>query len=424
MLKDLPELVQAGIISPDLAENIRSYYLSRKNNSPNRLFIAFGILGAMLIGLGILLIIAHNWDEFSRTIKTIWAFTPLVIGQVFCGWALFRRQQNTGWKEGSAAFLFLAIGTSIALVSQIYHIPGDQKEFMLTWMITAFPLVYLMNSSSASLLYIIGITYYSTVSGYTYPSTQPFLYWPLLLLAIPHYYLLIKNKPSSNFTGFHHWIIPISLVIALGTMGKSNEELLVTAYTGLFGLFILFGRHAMPTDGRLRQNGFLVTGVAGLMVILYMYSFNELWKSLRGNFNLAESILSTEGYLAIVFTILALIVFFYVYRNRSYRKISPFEVAALVFMLIYFLGIYSPGAVILTNILVLAIGLLVIREGSERDHLGILNLGLLIIGILVAMRFFDSELSFVLRGILFVAVGAGFFAANYLMIAKRRSHAK
>lgn len=424
MLKDLPELVQAGIISPDLAENIRSYYLSRKNNSPNRLFIAFGILGAMLIGLGILLIIAHNWDEFSRTIKTIWAFTPLVIGQVFCGWALFRRQQNTGWKEVSAAFLFLAIGTSIALVSQIYHIPGDQKEFMLTWMITAFPLVYLMNSSSASLLYIIGITYYSTVSGYTYPSTQPFLYWPLLLLAIPHYYLLIKNKPSSNFTGFHHWIIPISLVIALGTMGKSNEELLVTAYTGLFGLFILFGRHAMPTDGRLRQNGFLVTGVAGLMVILYMFSFSELWKSLRGNFNLAESILSTEGYLAIVFTILALIVFFYVYRNRSYRKISPFEVAALVFMLIYFLGIYSPVAVILTNILVLAIGLLVIREGSERDHLGILNLGLLIIGILVAMRFFDSELSFVLRGILFVAVGAGFFAANYLMIAKRRSHAK
>lgn len=425
MLKDLPELVNAGIISPELEERIRSYYLAKKSSSSNRLFTVFGILGALLVGLGILLIIAHNWDEFSRTVKTVWAFTPLIIGQALCGWTLFRRKESAGWKEGSAAFLFVAIGTAIALVSQIYHIPGDLKEFLLSWMLTAFPLIYLMNSSAASLLFIAGITYYCTVSGFGYPSTQPYLYWPLLLLALPHYYLLVRNKPASNFTLFHHWIIPVSLTIALGTMGRSNEELLVMAYAGMFGLFILFGRHMLPTDGRLRQNGFQVTGVAGLMVLLYIYSFGELWKSLRTNYNPADSILSTEGTLAILFTVLTVIMFFYTYRKPgSFRKISPFEAAALVFMLIYLLGIFSPVAVILTNILVLAVGLLIIREGSEKDHLGILNLGLLIIGILVAMRFFDTDLSFVLRGILFVVVGAGFFAANYLMISKRRTHAK
>ena len=424
MLKDLPELVQAGIISPELAENIRSYYRSKKSNSSNRLFTAFGILGALLVGLGILLIIAHNWDEFSRTIKTIWAFIPLLVGQAFCGWALFKRKESAGWIEGSAAFLFVAIGTAIALVGQIYHIPGDLKEFMLTWMLIAFPLIYLMNSSAASLMYIIGITYYCTVSGFTYPSTQPYLYWPLLLLALPHYYFLIRNNPASNFSSFHNWIIPVSLLIALGTMGKSNEEWLVVAYSGMFGLFILFGRHALPMESKLRQNGFLITGVTGLLVLLYIYSFNEFWKSLRERFDLAESINSTEGYLAICLSILALVSFIYSYRNKSFRKISPFELASLLFILIFLLGVYSPIAVILTNILVLSIGLLIIREGSEKDHLGILNLGLLIIGILVAVRFFDSELSFVLRGILFVAVGAGFFAANYLMISKRRSHAK
>jgi hypothetical protein len=78
--------------------------------------------------------------------------------------------------------------------------------------------------------------------------------------------------------------------------------------------------------------------------------------------------------------------------------------------------------VILTNFFVLAIGILTIREGAKQNHLGILNYGLLIITALVICRFFDTDLSFILRGILFMLVGAGFFAANYWMMKKRKTN--
>jgi len=54
-------------------------------------------------------------------------------------------------------------------------------------------------------------------------------------------------------------------------------------------------------------------------------------------------------------------------------------------------------------------------------HFGILNYGLVIITALIFCRFFDTNMSFVIRGLLFVLVGVGFFAANYVMFKKQKS---
>ena len=36
-------------------------------------------------------------------------------------------------------------------------------------------------------------------------------------------------------------------------------------------------------------------------------------------------------------------------------------------------------------------------------------------------RFFDTNMSFVIRGLLFVAVGVGFFITNYVMLKKQKA---
>ena len=63
MQRNLNELVAANIISQEIADKIQDYYNHKKGLSVNRLFVIFGILGGILIGLGIILIIAHNWDN-------------------------------------------------------------------------------------------------------------------------------------------------------------------------------------------------------------------------------------------------------------------------------------------------------------------------------------------------------------------------
>ena len=67
ILKELPDLINAQVITEETAQRIKDYYHHQPGQSANRLFIVFGILGSLLVGMGIVLIIAHNWDTFPRS---------------------------------------------------------------------------------------------------------------------------------------------------------------------------------------------------------------------------------------------------------------------------------------------------------------------------------------------------------------------
>ena len=62
----LNELLEHGIITPEVATAITNYY-QNKQTTASKLPIIFGIFGALLGGLGIILLIGHNWDDFSTT---------------------------------------------------------------------------------------------------------------------------------------------------------------------------------------------------------------------------------------------------------------------------------------------------------------------------------------------------------------------
>ena len=419
---EIPELVEANVISQDTADKILDYYFQRTGQSHNRLFIAFGIIGAILVGLGIVLILAHNWDELSRSVKTLFAFLPLIIGQIFSGYILVKKQDSIAWRESTTAFLFFAVGTSISLVSQIYNIPGDLSSFLLTWMLLCLPLIYIMRSSIASLLYLIGITYYAVETGYGYNSLfEPYYYWALLLAVLPHYYLLYKKNPRSNFMVFHNWAIPLSIIIALGIFAHSTEELMFVAYISLFGMLYLIGSLDFFKQQKVIKNSYLILGSLGTIVLLLILSFDWFWKALiLKDFQFNEVIVSPEFFVSTVLTLLAGGFLFVKWKRKSFRGIKPIDAVFVLFVITFIIGLSSSFAVVLINIFVLVIGLFSIAYGSKRDHLGILNYGLLIITALVICRFFDTNLSFVIRGLLFISVGIGFFAANYWLLKKRK----
>ena len=421
-IKELPELLKAEVISKETADRIENYYKNKEPQSYSKLFIVFGVLGAILVGLGIILIISHNWDELSRTTKTGLAFLPLVIGQLLGLFVLLRKQESTAWREAVSAFLFFAVGASIALVSQIYNIPGDLSAFMLTWVLLCLPIVYVIKSSITSLLYIAGITFYASQAGYwSYPSTESYLYWFLLVAILPYYYILYKKRRTSNFMTFHNWLIPLSITAILGTIAVNTEMLLPVTYFGLFGLFYLIGNLSFLKEQKLRNNGYLIIGSLGSVIILLILSFNGYWEELRSdNLDFSEVIRTPEFLITSIITVLASILLFFQWKGKSIKEINPIGGLFLLFILIFFIGLVSPIAVILINLLLFAIGVLTIRNGAKHNHLGILNYGLLIITALVISRFFDTDISFVVRGLLFIGVGVGFFATNYWLLKKRK----
>ncbi|MDO5979748.1 DUF2157 domain-containing protein [Flavivirga spongiicola] len=416
--KDIKELVAEQVISKDTASKIESYYLSKQSHSSNRLFTVFAVLGSTLVGLGLILILAHNWDDFSRTLKTVFAFTPLIMGQAIVGYSILKNKSVT-WKEASGVFLFFAVGASIALVSQIYNIPGDLSSYLLTWVLLCLPLIYLLKSNALVLLQIVFMTSYACSLGYFSGNETPWVYLILLVSLLPHYYKLLKQKKSHNITSILNWLLPLSFVIVIGAFVREDGDFGFLIYVILFGLLYNIGKMPFFNNQKLRRNGYLVLGSLGTVYMLLLTSFNWLWKAVfdsKLNFN------SQAFYIALTLFCLTLVLLIYSYSKKWIRNFNLFQYAFIFFTLFFIISLVNTGLpVILINLLVLILGIMAVKIGADTFHFGVLNYGLLIITALIACRFFDTDMSFVLRGLLFVGVGIGFFLTNYIMLKKQKT---
>ncbi len=421
LLKDLSEMIRKDVISTEAAEKIKEFYREKQPEARNQLFIIFGILGAILVGLGLVLIIAHNWEGMSRGLKTVWALLPMLLGQALCLYVLIKRSDSAAWREGSTAFLFFAVGACISLVGQIYNFPGTLAYYMMTWMLLVFPLMYVIRASIGSMLFIIGVSYYGLVSNFGYlPDRGPdYWYWAMLALAVPYYFMLHKKSPSGSFMIFHHWLLAISASIMLGPLMWGSENgwvLLFPLYTVLFGWYYQIG-HTPFAKG---PNGYLILGSMGGITVTMIGTFRGFWSAIYEQS--AGAFSSVTGILSLSILIMAAVgTLIWRYQREKTLAFDPINFLFIVYLLIYLLGLTagSISATILCNILVGALGILTIREGAKTEHLGILNYGLLILSVLIVCRFFDLNISFVIRGLMFILIGIGFFAANYFMMNRK-----
>ena len=417
LIKELPELLENEVISQDVASKIEHYYQSKTSDNPNRLFTVFGVLGSLLVGLGIILILAHNWDDFSKTVKTIFAFAPLVIGQILVGFSILKDKSQT-WKEASGVFLFFAVGSSIALVSQIYNIPGNFANYMLIWILLCVPLIYLLKAHALALLHIIYATIYACNYGYAYGSKTPWLYLLLIALFLPYYIKLLKNRPKANITSVFNWLLPLSLVITFGAFIAKFDELIFLSYSILFGLFYNLGKLPRFDNLKLRQNGYLVLGSLGTVVLLLIASFRWIWDDVLK----IKSFVVVETTLVSVLFIATISVLIYLFLKKRVDKFNLFHFIFIIMTVLFFVGLANDiTPTIITNVLLLILGINAIKMGIDKMHFGVLNYGLVIITALIFCRFFDTEMSFVIRGLLFVIVGVGFFVTNYIMLKKQKS---
>ena len=419
---DLDQLVEKGILEESSAEQVWSFYLHQKANAPNRLSIVLSVLGATLVGLGIILIVAHNWDQLSRPFKTILAFLPMVIGQVASGYALKKHNHSPAWKESTAVFLFFSVGGCLGMISQIYNLEGELGSFLLTWILLCLPMVYVMHSAIVSFLYIGGITWYATNCGYSL-NYEPYLYWGLLAAILPFYYRLYQHRPESNAFTYHSWAIALSVLICLGLWSNNASEIMWVAYVTLLALYFLVGSLPFFRQKRYSKNPFIVIGTLGTIGLFLAFTFQGYWEEvILDRMDWSLLLMNQEFWVSLLLIAVTVLLLFKLRRGSPWKKLSPVPLGFLVFVPVFFLGYNYPLlGMVLSNIFVMGIGIFYIWRGNRQNKLGLLNLGLMTITVLIICRFFDLDISFVTRGLLFVMVGVGFFIANYQLIKKRTS---
>ena len=120
------------------------------------LVTAVSVVGALVLGGGVLLLIGTNWDTLPDALRT-----GLLLASIFAsygvGYALLYRFDMQ--RIGSAFFLlgYLLYVAAVFLIPQIYSMPTESPWLVLLAAVGAFPLAYLFESRIVLLLGIAGI---------------------------------------------------------------------------------------------------------------------------------------------------------------------------------------------------------------------------------------------------------------------------
>jgi hypothetical protein len=80
--------------------------------------------------------------------------------------------------------------------------------------------------------------------------------------------------------------------------------------------------------------------------------------------------------------------------------------------------------VLICNFYVLALGLSTLIYGIRRGLIGTINGGMGILSVLIVLRFFDVDFSFLVKGVVFILMGTGFLITNLILVRRTRQEVR
>lgn len=428
LLGELPTLLNEGVIDGATSERLRQRYESAAGKTRNWALTVFGILGGTLVGLGIILLLAHNWVDLSRAARTALAFAPLVASLILAGWILHTGKSSPAWREGVGAFWMLSIGAAIALVAQTYHIPGDAGRFAMTWMLLSLPVIYLLNATGPALAYLAGMTFWAIDAQEG--GGHALLFWPLAALILPHAGAAARGNAYASRPVVLFWGIALALCVATGvTLEKILPGLWIIIYGSLFAALYLAGEFWFGEAPSFWQKPFQVVGAFGAVALAFMLTYDWPWHEIGWNHfrhgasyhGLAASL---DYALAAALPVGAIALLASSVRRGKKHAIflGVLPILAVMGYALVAQTNQEAGALALFNLYVFVVGISLLVRGFLSRHIGTVNAGLLIVFALILLRFFDEDLGFVFRGVVFVLLGLAFLVVN-LVLARRKGAA-
>ena len=285
LLEQLPQWEREGLLTADAARTLRERN-AVDDSQPGVAQIIMGSLGALLIGAGLITVIGYNWDDFSRPVRLLFAFLPLLLTQFFSFRELQRGAASTPWVRETAALLqALATGACIAIVSQIYNLGGDWPDFLFWWLLLSLPLVWALRSQAVAIFYLIGIAVWSVNQAEHWDAWyHSALLYPVLLLGLAPFW---PGWPPRWQLGVSlQWVATLSLCAGLAAAAGSSVWLRMhssyVAFGSLLWLWILTAsallllpiRAAACSEKRRRDPHVTVSGLF-LLAVSFAASFSD-----------------------------------------------------------------------------------------------------------------------------------------------------
>ena len=398
-----------GLVSSEQADHLRQRYPQPAEGLPWGLLV-FASAGAIVIGLGIILLFAYNWDDIPKFGKLALVFGA-VIGAHAGGLILYRKG---GWQQklGEALSLLgtMFYGAAIWLIAQIYHIDEHYPNGFLLWALGALALAWVLESIPQALLATVLFTLWG--SSETWSFDHP-TYWALLAVSGAIGPLAWRKRSGLLLATVLAATYFLTIITLVEYGGGAHALTSVLALSVL----LLAGEKLLRTvrgETAVGSGVWLFFGFSGFLVCTYLLGFHQNagdlldWHRHEGS---NPTLAGTYGWLLFFGALLS-------WGGVAWQALKekrftvPVEEWLCPIALIYaYLLAGQPGRVddlfvaVTFNLISLGIAVMWMLRGCREARLRPTVLGSLLLAALVLARYFDLFESLASRGLTFVILG-------------------
>ena len=425
LAEHLPEWEREGLVTPQAATVLRDRY--RVESRAGLAQMVVGAVGSLLIGAGLIAVLAYNWDEFPRWVRLVLAFGPLATSQAVSWWVLWKNDNAKLWMRESAALVqTLAIGAAMSLVSQIYNLPGQWTDLVFWWCVVAVPLAWVLKSDAAAIAYLFGVAVWTIAQAGDRAMGSPALdvadvriWFPILLAGIlprwPGSDLGDRPQPGSRVVLAATVLVGLLAVAASasGQQGQLTGSFTVFPWLAMLSsaLVLLFPLDPDGVAEPLSRKPQVVLGGLAMVIMALIATYETPARELVSGVEPALRL----GWCWLLLAVLA--GFMAVAFRQGRFAVLAVAGLALVPPLGAFLSPSGTGGwpvAIAYSLLLLgtAIALITLeflgRQGAAR-------IGAALITLLVILRMADADVSLLIKGLVFIGIGCVFLGFNVLI---------
>ena len=409
LLTEMDRWVADGVISAEQAGRLRSRYPNFAEGTPWGLLV-FASAGATIIGLGVILLFAYNWDDIPKFGKLALIFLA-VLGAHGGGIFLYRQG---GWqrKLGDAFMLLgsMFYGAAIWLIAQIYHIDEHYPNGFLIWALGALALAWAIESIPQALLAAILFTIWGSCETLQFDQAA---YWAIVAVLVGIGPLAWRKRSglltSVVLSGVYFLLITTLVDSASGA--HAVTAILAVSVLLIAGEKLIANLTHQPVAGR---GAWLIFGFGGFLVISYLLGFHRMaddlldWNHGPGVDKTAASVCTWILFASALGTWAGA-----VWKAVKKEIIVPVEEWLCPIALIYaYLLASQHGTVddlfiaVTFNLITLGIAIMWMLRGCREAQIRPTVLGSILLAGLVFARYFDLFDSLASRGITFLLLGA------------------
>ncbi|MET0070088.1 MAG: DUF2157 domain-containing protein [Candidatus Thiodiazotropha sp.] len=416
LAKQISLWVDDGIIDQEQASRLRARYPQQDGLSFGKLLISSA--GAIMIGLGVVLLFAYNWAEMSKGLKLTTIFTLFGAAHVT---GLVAGNNRPVLSEGLFALGTMLMGASIFLVGQIYHLDSHYPDAFLLWSLGALALAWARPSLTQAFMAIILVITWHMLEVIDFASANQWAL-PLVLFGIFPLVWRLHSPVLARFSS-------VAMLLSMGLILLSLEAELAPITMLMVSAALLFLNIAAGNSGLSYQDMALeIAKPAWLVfvVILFMLSFAELlhkYLDLRserplGNIYFTASlIVSQAAFLWLIvkgrFSAAEILV-------EAVVLIALLPVLVLPYMNEHYWDYSEIVLVVIFNLLLLGVSIYLMVDGARQVDRWRMVSGCMIFAALAMARYTDLFDSLVVRAAVFLVVGVSLFAiANLYQRSKK-----